>query len=47
MDFKAKEFGKVTVVTVYLTRATLQYAVALKISFLNNSMKRINIWLSI
>lgn len=30
MDFKAKEFGKVTVVTVYLTRATLQYAVAFK-----------------
>lgn len=30
MDFKAKEYGKVTVVTVYLTRATLQYAVAFK-----------------
>lgn len=30
MDFKSKEFGKVTVVTVYLTRATLQYAVAFK-----------------
>ena len=30
MDFKAKEFGKVTVITVYLTRATLQYAVAFR-----------------
>ena len=30
MDFKAKEYGKVTVITVSLTRATLQYAVAFK-----------------
>ncbi len=30
MDFKAKEYGQVTVITVYLTRATLQYAVGLK-----------------
>ena len=30
MDFKSKDYGKVTVVTVYLTRATLQYAVSFK-----------------
>lgn len=30
MDFKSKEYGKVTVLTVYLTRATLQYAVDFK-----------------
>lgn len=30
MDFKSKENGKVTVITVYLTRATLQYAVSFK-----------------
>lgn len=30
MDFKSKAYGKVTVVTVYLTRATLQYAVSFK-----------------
>jgi len=30
MNFKIKEFGKVTVVSVYLTRATLQYAVQFK-----------------
>ena len=30
MDFKSKEYGKVTVLTVSLTRATLQYAVSFK-----------------
>ena len=30
MDFKSKDYGKVTVITVYLTRATLQYAVSFK-----------------
>lgn len=30
MDFKSKDYGKVTVLTVYLTRATLQYAVNFK-----------------
>lgn len=30
MDFKSKDYGQVTVVTVYLTRATLQYAVSFK-----------------
>lgn len=30
MDFKSKVYGQVTVVTVYLTRATLQYAVSFK-----------------
>lgn len=30
MDFKSKDYGKVTVLTVYLTRATLQYAVSFK-----------------
>jgi len=30
MDFKSKDFGKVTVVTVSLVRATLQFAVGFK-----------------
>lgn len=38
MDFKAKEYGQVTVITVYLTRATLQYAVGLK----NFVLKQLN-----
>ena len=30
MDFNCKDYGKVSVITVYLTRATLQFAVSFK-----------------
>lgn len=48
-DFKIKEFGKVTVVMVYLTRATLQYAVQFKdfvLKLLNEEKKYLVIDLS-
>lgn len=44
MDFKSKDYGKVTVVTVYLTRATLQYAVSFK-DFILRQLNENNIFL--
>lgn len=49
MDFKSKEYGKIVVVTVYLTRATLQYAVSFKdfvLKLLNEENKHIVVDLS-